>query len=93
MARPPRITLLYGVLCAVSLAYLFLPGADGPVWRGAVLLLFFGEAIESTVRSWKAGHLSKPLSELLKAPPRSDPLQVLAFALGAIAIFRMLHLT
>jgi hypothetical protein len=83
-------SLLHLVLSAVYLAFLFIPVLNILLVKVIVLLLFFAETGESTLRAWKLGQLSVPLGQLTKNPPRSEPFQVLAFVLGITAVFRIL---
>jgi hypothetical protein len=82
---------MYISLSVAYLLFLFVPILDTLLVKGLILLLFFGEAGESTLRAWKLGQLSVPLRELMKNPPRSEPLQILALVLGVMAVFRILH--
>ena len=92
MIRSVPRTLLYIGLSAASLAFLLVPALDVAPMRGLILLLFFVETGDSTLRAWKGGYLRVSLRELATNPPRSEAFQVFAFALGAVAVFRILHM-
>jgi hypothetical protein len=83
--------LLYVALSASALALLLVPNLRGAPLKALVLVLFLVEGIDGTLTAWRAGYLRMSLGQLAKNPPRSDPLQVFAFVIGAVAVFHAFH--
>lgn len=76
---------VHAALLAVSLVVIFAPEQRTGFMRWAVLTLFLVVAVRDTVLAYRAGDLTKTLSQLSRAPPKTRALEFLAVTCGVIA--------
>jgi hypothetical protein len=78
-------TVLYLAVALWALVVILSPEAR-QVGRSLFVLLYFVLAGDVFIREWRSGYLHKTFAEIARNPPRTDPLEFLAIALGTIAL-------
>jgi disulfide bond formation protein DsbB len=76
---------LYVAIVILSLVAIASPAARGPL-RLALLPLYLCMGGHGLWLAWRTGELQRPLGELMRHPPHTSSIELLAYVLGAIAL-------